>query len=79
MGEIEELIGKVNPRYSSKPIWENKIAYDTAVGTLEPLYFWIIDFLARYKPEKIVDNFTAAPGSAYFADLGARATKMQEE
>lgn len=79
MGEIDDLIGKVAPRYSKGPIWENKIVYDTNISTLEPLYFWIIDFLAGYKPEKLVDNFTAAPGSSYFADLGARATKMQEE
>src|SRR3989338_4004821 len=79
MGEIDDLISKVAPHYSKGPIWENKVVYDTSVSTLEPLYFWIIDFLAGYKPEKLVDNFTAAPGSSYFSDLGARATKMQEE
>ena len=79
MGEIEDLIGKVSPRYSKGAIWENKISYDTTTSTLEPLYYWIIDFMAGYKPEKLIDNFTAAPGSAHFADLGARATKMQEE
>ncbi len=79
MGEVEDLIGKVAPRYSKGPIWENRIVYDTGVGALEPIYFWIVDFLAGYKPEKLVDNFTAAPGSAYFTDLGQRATKMQDE
>jgi len=78
MGEIESIIEKVNPRYK-EPVWENKITYNTASTTLEPLYYWIIDFLEPYKPEKLVDSFTAAPGSSYFRDLGMRATKMQEE
>jgi len=85
MAEIDELIMEINPRYSEEgkpaPVWENAITYDTSMGTLEPLYFWIIDFIqgAGYKLEKLIDNFTAAPGSSYFADLGVRATKMQEE
>ncbi|MFC1685995.1 hypothetical protein ACFLZZ_03160 [Nanoarchaeota archaeon] len=78
MGEIDKLIGEVNPKYS-KPIWENKISYDTTTGMLEPIYFWIIDFLGGYEQEKLIDNFTATPGSSYFADLGQRATRMQEE
>ena len=79
MGEVDDFIKKVSPYYSQGPIWENTITYDTNTGALEPLYYWIIDFMAGYEPEKIVDNFTAAPGSSYFADLGARATRMQEE
>lgn len=80
MGEVDEIIPKINSRYK-EPIWENKIVYDTNVNRLESLYFWIIDFLkGPYSDvEKISDTFTASPGSTYFADLGARATKMQEE
>ncbi len=79
MGEVDDIIAKINPRYSKAPIWENSITYDTATGTLQPLYYWIVDFMGGYKPEKIVDSFTASPGSSYFADLGTRATRMQEE
>jgi len=79
MGEVEDLIKEVSPRYSEGPIWQNNMTYDTNTNALEPIYYWIIDFIASYKPEKIVDSFTAAPGSSYFADLGQKATRMQEE
>jgi len=85
MGEIDDLIAKINPRYSEDgkpaPVWEHKIVYDTNLNTLEPVYYWLIDYLngAYAGAEKISDTFAASPGSTYFADLGARATKMQEE
>ena len=79
MGDIDKLIQEINPRYSAGPIWENKMVYSTNTDMLEPIYYWIIDFLGKYEKEKLVDNFTASPGSNYFANLGQRATKMQEE
>lgn len=81
MKTIDELIGEINLRYSKGPIWEHSMRYDTNVGMLEPIYYWIIDFLSSvgFKQEKLIDNFTAAPGSSYFAELGQRATRMQEE
>ena len=81
MGDIDKLIGEINPKYSKGPIWQHNMRYDTNIGMLEPVYYWIIDFLEAvgFKQEKLIDNFTAAPGSSYFADLGARATRMQDE
>jgi hypothetical protein len=79
--KVEELIAKVNPRYG-EPIWENEMNYETNLENLQPVYFWIIDFaqtLGFKNLEKIKDNFTASPGSSYFADLNARARTMQEE
>ena len=96
-GTIAKIIAKTNPRYdalrgrgeikegervvSPFTVWQNGIVYDSSSQTLEPLYFWILDWLgtAGAKVEKLVDNFTASPGSGYFADLSARATRMQEE
>lgn len=63
-------------------VWEHNLVYDlTAVAPLEPVYFWLLDFLRDlgYDTEKIIDNFAASPGSGYFADLVGRQTKMQEE
>lgn len=87
MGEVDKLVGKVNKRYwdskknESLPLWTNELNYETNFETLEPVYFWIIDFSKKFfgRQEKIKDNFTASPGSSYFADLGQRATRMQEE
>ncbi|MCL6500632.1 MAG: hypothetical protein K6T16_01205 [Candidatus Pacearchaeota archaeon] len=77
---VLEIIGKINPRYQ-KPVWEHSLVYDSPAEQLEPVYFWIIDFMSDlgFETEKIVDNFSASPGSGYFAELGAKATRMQEE
>ena len=60
---------------------EHKLVYDSTSETLEPVYFWLLDFInnAFSKVEKVVDNFASSPGSGHFAEMGARATKMQEE
>lgn len=64
------------------PIEVHKIVYDSPSESLEPLYFWILDFLdgtGFKKVDKLTDNFVSAPGSAHFSELGMKATKMQEE
>jgi len=81
--EIDKIISKINPKYKY-PIWENKMTYDTSAETLESVYFWIVDFISslQYKEkdvEKLSDNFSAAPGSPYFASLSERAIRMQDE
>jgi len=88
--KISDIIEDVSPHYRRKkdkeadlvPAEEHKLVYDSTSETLEPVYFWILDFtnnLFDGKVEKLVDNFTASPGSGHFAELGARATRMQEE
>lgn len=83
--EIEQYLSKINPRYSNgketEPLWQNELTYDSSVETLEPIYYWILDFSKGngYDILKTADNFLAAPGSSYFADLSGRATRMQEE
>jgi len=86
MGEIDDLIPRINPRYSeggkTGPIWENKVVFDTNMNTLENLYYWIIDFMNGYYSgdvEKIADTFVTSPGSSYFGNLSMTAQKMQEE
>src|SRR3989344_5294556 len=63
------------------PIQSHKIIYDSPSESLEPIYFWILDYLGKTgnKVEKLIDNFVSAPGSAHFSELGMKATKMQEE
>ena len=63
------------------PIESHEITYDSAAETMEPIYFWILDFLnGPYRDvEKINDNFVSSPGSGHFSELMGKATRMQEE
>ena len=59
----------------------HQLVYDSTTETLEPVYFWLLDFMAQYglKSEKLIDNFTSSPGSGHFSELMGKATRMQEE
>ncbi len=60
---------------------EHKLVYDSSSETLEPVYFFILDLMEDQKlsPEKLVDNFSSSPGSGHFAEIGQRATIMQQQ
>lgn len=64
-----------------KPLVSFKLVYDAPSSQLEPVYFWVLDFLqeAGVSVEKIADNFTSSPGSGHFGEIGQRVTRMQEE
>jgi len=57
------------------------LAYDSTSETLEPIYFFILDLMNDFglAPEKLIDNFASSPGSGHFAELGQRATIMQQQ
>lgn len=64
------------------PIEQHTITYDSPAEGLEPVYFWILDFISGglYKNvEKITDNFVSSPGSGHFSELQGKATQMQQE
>ena len=65
----------------AKSLGEHKLVYDSSSETLEPIYFYILDLLESrgLSPEKLVDNFSSSPGSGHFAELGQRATIMQQQ
>lgn len=60
---------------------EYKLVYDSSSETLEPVYFWILDFIGKTSSEveKLVDNFTSTTGSGHFSELMGKGTRMQEE
>ncbi len=79
---VSEIIEKINPKYKEKgPDVSHTLGYDSAVETLEPVYFYILDLMNDFgfKTEKLVDNFSSSPGSGHFAELGQRATIMQNQ
>ncbi len=63
------------------PIEQHKITYDSPAEGLEPVYFWLLDFLSGpYKEiDKVTDNFVASPGSGHFSEMQGKATQMQQE
>lgn len=84
LGKISSIINEISPYYAKKgePGDEHNLVYDSLTETLEPTYFWILDFmndLFKEKVDKMIDNFVSTPGSGHFGELGARATRMQEE
>ncbi len=64
-----------------RPTEKHKFTYDAASQNLEPVYFWIIEYVEREykKATKLVDNFLASPGSGHFSELQQKATRMQDE
>jgi hypothetical protein len=64
-----------------EPLSEHHMVYDSSSETLEPIYFFILDLMNDFKldTEKIIDNFSSSPGSGHFAELGQRATIMQQQ
>ncbi|VVB82131.1 Uncharacterised protein [uncultured archaeon] len=80
---ISQIIEEVSPYYQKKkkPEATHTLIYDSSTETLEPIYFFILDLMNDFglKPEKLVDNFSATPGSGHFAELGQRATIMQQQ
>jgi len=65
----------------ANPTEKHEFSYDTFSQNLEPIYFWLIDYINdEYGgTEKLIDNFLASAGSGHFAEMQGRATKMQEE
>jgi hypothetical protein len=58
-----------------------KLTYETYAESLEPVYFYLLDLMEEMglKPKKLVDNFTSAPGSAHFSEMGQKKTIMQQQ
>ncbi|MDP1728844.1 MAG: hypothetical protein Q8L27_01430 [archaeon] len=79
-GKFWEAVNAVKPR-ASESGEEYILSYNSSTEGLEPVYFWILDFMEtlRLKPKKLVDNFSSSPGSGHFSELMGKGTRMQEE
>jgi len=76
----KEGIQTAAEKASPKPLAEHQLVYDSSSETLEPIYFFILDLMNdfRLSPQKVVDNFSPSPGGGHFAEMGQRATIMQQ-
>ncbi|MAG45461.1 MAG: hypothetical protein CMH63_01665 [Nanoarchaeota archaeon] len=60
------------------------LIYDSFAEGLEPVYFWILDFMrdnywgTGLEVSKTLDEFQGSVGSGLFGDLGTRASIMQD-
>ncbi len=86
--EIDDIISKISPYYTNKknklksiPDIYYNLVYDSPSGSLEPIYFFILDFMSKMglEVEKITDSFASSPGSGHFSELGAKKSQMQEQ
>lgn len=79
MGQIDDMIKDISPYYKKNgPAIEYKLIYDTPGGTLEPLYFWILNFMGS-NTEKLIDTFASSLGSGHFSELGLKKSQMQDQ
>ncbi|MBP7708233.1 hypothetical protein KA107_00990 [Candidatus Pacearchaeota archaeon] len=84
MATIKEVIAKVCPKaYADdggkpKALSSYKLTSQSDITQLEPIYFWILDFLqdAGNDVTKVTDNFAASPGSGQFQDFSQRQATM---
>ncbi len=94
MSEIDNIIAEISSYYEKRKkkkekgvnitiaSSEHKLVYNSTTETLEPVYFWILDFMGGIfggDIEKIVDNFASSPGSGHFSELQGKASQMQQE
>ncbi|MFH1425367.1 MAG: hypothetical protein ABIG28_01390 [archaeon] len=63
------------------PIEQHKLVYDAFAQNLEPIYFWVLDYVNSFfdGSDKLVDNFVSSAGSGHFSEMQSRASRMQEE
>lgn len=72
-----EIIKEISKREADA---QHKLIYDSSTDTLEPIYFFILDLMNDFgiNVEKLVDNFSASPGSGHFSELGQKKSIMQQ-
>jgi len=63
---------------------EAKLSYDSFGEGLEPAYFWILDFMGDkpgglgFEVKKTREGFESSVGSAFFGEMGTKASVMQD-
>ncbi len=76
----EELIKIIKEKSKVEPSYH--LIYDSFQEGLEPVYFWLLDFLKTkigYKEiEKTGEEFEASASSSFFGDIGTRKAVMQD-
>lgn len=80
--EIESL--KTPEIVKGDSIAEYELVYDSFGEALEPIYYWILDFLKDpsfglgYEVSKAEDYFAASEASSFYGEMGARRGAMEK-
>src|SRR3989344_1670589 len=71
---------------TKKPAVSYNLVYDSLSEGLEPIYFWLLDFMRESAPGglkldvwKGPEEFEASVSSGYFGEIGQRASLMQQK
>ena len=82
---IEEIRKKSMVKLDSYEPVEYRLTYDSLSEGLEPLYFWMLDFLRNDEPSglglevsKVEEAFEATASSGYFGEMGLRRSTMED-
>ncbi len=69
-----------------KPVENYELVYDSLSEGLEPIYYWILDFMRDASPGglglnvfKGPEEFEASVSSGYFGEIGQRSSLMQQK
>jgi len=80
---VKEIIEEISPYYKKKgePESEHLLAYESFKESLEPVYYFLLELMNDFgfKTEKLIDNFSPAPGSAQWQEIGQKKGMMQEQ
>ncbi|MBS3161714.1 hypothetical protein J4476_03400 [Candidatus Woesearchaeota archaeon] len=82
--DIANLLSSLILNKDKKPKYH--IAYDSLSEGIEPIYFWILDFMRDSGPSglgmdvrKVSEDMEASVSSGYFGEIGQRTTLMQQK
>ncbi|MEK6948432.1 MAG: hypothetical protein AABX19_04280 [Nanoarchaeota archaeon] len=81
---IANMLAKLIMEKDKKPKYN--IAYDSLSEGIEPIYFWVLDFMRDSGPSglgmdvrKVSEDMEASVSSGYFGEIGQRTTLMQQK
>ncbi len=82
----KDLVKEYVPLLLKEPLISYNLIYDSLNEGLEPIYFWVLDFMSDSSPAglglnvwKGPEEFEASVTSGYFGEMGQRSTLMQQK
>src|SRR3989338_2019493 len=82
----KKIVEVYAPLLLKKPVDQYELVYDSLTEGLEPIYYWILDFMRDTSPGglglrvfKGPEEYEASVTSGYFGEIGQRATQMQQK
>ena len=82
----KDLVKLYVPAQRKEPLVSYTMTYDSFGEGVEPIYFWLLDFMQDPAPgglgmavSKSKEGYEASASSPYFGEMGQRATLMQRQ